>query len=606
MKGRPLKVLVTGADGLLGGNLVRALLAKDYAVKALIYPGSDASFLSGLDIERVDGDLLDEGFPLAEAFDGNEGVFHCAAITDLWAPRELTWKVNLEGTRRVLDACVETGVRRLVFVGSASSFEPGALERGGDETGAFPHAYRNVPYMESKHRAAELVREYVRERDLDAVIVAPTFLLGPYDTRPSGGELVRRFLEGGMKATSGGGRNFAYAPDVARATLAAFERGRKGETYILGGENLAYMDFFKRVAQITGANPPRYVLPKPVILAAGAAGSLLGKIIGRPMGFNLTIARLALLGTYYNPEKARRELGLGKTPVETGIRDSIRALREYDHLQLPGGGCFKDKVALVTGASRGVGFATARALVLLGARVVMTARGEERLQKSKAELEALGGGVAAVSGDVGQWEDAERMVVAAIEAFGRLDIVVNNAGVSMRGHFADLAPEVCRRVVETNLMGCINVSRAAMEHVLKANGQLVFVSSIAGLFGVPGASIYCATKKALSGLAESLRLELLPRGVHVGVVYLGFTEHDPEKRILAADGALLPPDRPAHHTQAQAARLIVDLLRRRKRHLIMTPAGSAGWLVYRLSPALLEGLILRAQAAQWGVFKRFS
>jgi len=601
-----LKVLVTGADGLLGSNLVRALLANGYTVTALIYPGSNASSLDGLDVERLDGDLLDDAFSLAEAFKGHEGVFHCAAVTDLWAPPDLTWKVNLEGTRRVLDACVEAAVRRLVFVGSASSFEPGRLERGGDETGGFPTAYRDVPYMESKHRAAELVREYVGERGLDAVIVAPTFLLGPYDTRPSGGELVRRFLEGGMKVTSSGGRNLAYAPDVACATLAAFERGRKGETYILGGENLEYRDFFNRLAQITGGEPPRYVMPKPLILAAGTAGSWLGKITGKAMGFNSTIARLAVLGTYYFPEKARQELDLQQTPVETAIRDSVRALREYGHLRLPGGDYFKDKVALVTGASRGVGFATARALVLRGAKVVITARGEERLLKSKAELEALGGDVVAVSGDVGQWEDAERMVAAAIERFGRLDIVVNNAGVSMRGHFADLTPEVCRQVTETNLMGCIHVSKAAMEHVLAAKGQLVFVSSIAGLFGLPGASIYCAAKKALSGLAESLRLELLPRGVHVGVVYLGFTEHDRDKRVLVADGSLTPPERPAHHTQAYAARLIVDMLRQRKRHLIMTPAGSLGWLAYRLSPALLEWLILRAQAGQWRIFKRFS
>ncbi len=601
-----MKVLVTGADGLLGGNLVRALLAKDYAVSALIYPGSDASSLDGLDIERVDGDLLDSAFSLADALDGHEGMFHCAAITDLWAPSDVTWKVNLEGTRRVLDACVEVGVRRLVFVGSASSFEPGPRETGGGEDGGFPTAYDGVPYMESKHKAAELVREYVRERHLDAVIVAPTFLLGPYDTRPSGGELVRRFLEGGMKATSGGGRNFAYAPDVAHATLAAFEEGKTGETYILGGENLAYTDFFKRVADITGASPPRYVLPKPLILAAGAAGSLLGKIMGKTMGFNLTIARLALLGTYYSTEKARNKLSLAQTPVETGIHESVRALRDYGHLELPGADYFKDKVALVTGASRGVGFATARALALRGAKVVMTARGTERLEKSKAELESLGCEVATVIGDVGQWEDAQRMVAVAIESFGRLDIVVNNAGVSMRGQFADLTPEVCQQVIETNLMGCVNVTKAAMEHLLAAKGQVVFVSSIAGLFGVPGASIYCATKKALSGLAESLRLELLPRGVHAGVVYLGFTEHDPEKRILAADGTLEPPGRPAHHTQAHAAPLIVNMLRHRKRHIIMTPAGSLGWLVYRLSPAFLERLILHAQAAQWGVFKRFS
>ena len=267
---------------------------------------------------------------------------------------------------------------------------------------------------------------------------------------------------------------------------------------------------------------------------------------------------------------------------------------------------WNQKVALITGGSRGVGFAIARNLVLRGAAVVITARTETRLARSRRELEEIGGEVVAVTGDVGDPEDAERMVAAAIERFGRLDLVVANAGVSMRGEFAELSADVCTRVVQTNLLGCIYVAREAAAHLVESRGSVVFISSIAGLFGVPGASIYCATKAALTGLCESMRLELLPRGVHVGIVYLGFTEHDPEKRILAADGTPVLPDRPAHHTQAEAAERIVHMIDRRRRRLVMTPAGVAGWLAYRLSPGLVEKSILAAQSGRWGVFKRFS
>lgn len=267
---------------------------------------------------------------------------------------------------------------------------------------------------------------------------------------------------------------------------------------------------------------------------------------------------------------------------------------------------FKGKVALITGGSRGVGFATAKELARRGAKVVIMARGEKRLRDSEQKLKDLGAEAVAVVGDVGEWEDAQRMVVAAVDRFGRLDILVNNAGVSMRGHFADLAPEVCAAIARTNLMGCIFMTRAAMPHLLAAKGQVVFISSIAGLFGLPGASIYCATKKALTGLAESLRLELIPRGLHVGVVYLGYTEHDPEKRIIAADGSLTPPDRPAHRTQAHAAGLIARMLEKRQKQLIMTPVGTIGWIVYRLSPAMVERAVLWAQERRLGIFKRFS
>jgi NAD(P)-dependent dehydrogenase (short-subunit alcohol dehydrogenase family) len=269
-------------------------------------------------------------------------------------------------------------------------------------------------------------------------------------------------------------------------------------------------------------------------------------------------------------------------------------------------GSFDGKVALVSGASRGVGFATAAGLVGRGAKVVITARGAERLESSSRALRERGGQVVAVVGDVSVRDEARRMVSAAVEKFGRLDILVNNAGVSMRGEFRDLAADVCDRVIGTNLIGSVNLAHAAIDQLVATRGHLVFISSIAGLIGLPGASVYCASKKALTGLSESLRLELIPAGVHVGVVYLGFTEHDPEKRILAADGSPSLPDRPAHHTQAQAAEMILDLVEHRRRELVMTPIGMLGGLAYRLSPELVERAILWAKTSRLGIFERFS
>ena len=276
-----MKVLITGADGLLGSNLVRELLEKNISVRVLIQPGSRSRSLDGLTLEKVICDLFDEGGSLVEAMRGCDAVFHCAAITDQWADPKLVWKVNLVGTKRVLDACIETKIKKLVFVGSASSFQFGTIENPGDESAPFPEIYRGVAYMESKYKATELVKEYVKTRGVDAVIVSPTFLLGPYDSRPSSGELIRQFIKRKMKSTSPGGRNFVYARDAAKAMVSALDKGKRGECYILGGENLTYLDFFSRVAKKVGMSPPRRVLPGPVILAAGAAGSLFQKISGK-------------------------------------------------------------------------------------------------------------------------------------------------------------------------------------------------------------------------------------------------------------------------------------------------------------------------------------
>jgi dihydroflavonol-4-reductase len=165
------------------------------------------------------------------------------------------------------------------------------------------------------------------------VVVAPTFLLGAYDWRPSSGELIRQFLKRKMIFTSPGGRNFVNASDVAQAMVAAAEKGSKGQCYIAGGHNVTYLDFFSRVARIAGGvNPPRFVLPDSAVLAAGMAGSLYGKVFSRRPPLDLRMAKLSLFGTYYSAEKAARELGMPRTPIDASIAESIKSLREYGYV----------------------------------------------------------------------------------------------------------------------------------------------------------------------------------------------------------------------------------------------------------------------------------
>jgi dihydroflavonol-4-reductase len=328
-----IKALVTGADGLLGANLVRELLSRGISVRAFIQEGSRSPTLDGLEIERVEGDLLARDEKLADAVRGCDAIFHCAAITDQWADPKLTWNVNMEGTRRVLDACVSAKVRRGVFTGSASSYQPGTKDMPGDETSPFPEEYRGVAYMESKHAAALLVREYVSEKGLDAVICCPTFMLGPYDARPSSGELIRQYVKRGMRFASPGGRNFAYVGDVAKAMANALERGRAGESYILGGQNLSYLEFFRKVAKAAGTKPPNIVVPKTLVIFGGAIGGLVERITKKPALFNPNMARFACMGTYYSSEKAIRELNMPQTPVDKAIQESIQSLKQYGHFK---------------------------------------------------------------------------------------------------------------------------------------------------------------------------------------------------------------------------------------------------------------------------------
>lgn len=252
----------------------------------------------------------------------------------------------------------------------------------------------------------------------------------------------------------------------------------------------------------------------------------------------------------------------------------------------------KGKVALVTGSSRGIGLATARELARRGAKVVLNARSADRLESAAQKLAAEGFIVTSVQADVSDPESCRGMIERIAGELGGLDILVNNAGVSMRSNFEDLTAETCKEIVGVNLLGCIYPSLYAVPHIKANRGSLVFISSIAGMIGLPTGSLYCATKSALRGFADSLRCELAPAGVHVGVVYVGFTENDPEKTVIGSGGARISPGRPAHVTQADTAKKIVALIRRRNRDAILSPIGKFAAAAARVSPAAVENIIV--------------
>ena len=327
-----MKALVTGADGLLGSRLVPELISHDFSVRAFVLPQSDSPTLDGLPIEVIRGNLLDQG-SIENAIKGCEYVFHCAAITDLRAKADIVWKVNLDGTEKILKGCVKEKVKRLIYVGSASSFMFGTKEIPGDETSSFPELYKGIPYMESKKKATELVMKYINEKKVDGVIIAPTFLLGDMDFRPSSGELIRQFIKRGLRFVPPGGRNFAYAGDVAKAMVAAVKKGQSGECYITGGQNISYFDFFSKVASMTKTTkPPAMTLPFPLVLAGGALGSVADMILKKQVPFNLQLARLSVYTTYYSSKKAVEKLGMPQTEIETGIKESISSLKKYGHI----------------------------------------------------------------------------------------------------------------------------------------------------------------------------------------------------------------------------------------------------------------------------------
>lgn len=256
---------------------------------------------------------------------------------------------------------------------------------------------------------------------------------------------------------------------------------------------------------------------------------------------------------------------------------------------------FQGKTAVITGSSRGIGKAIALELASNGASVVLNGRDAERLATAEAEIRGVTNQVVSVCCDVSTIEGGRWLISEAIRTFGKIDILVSNVGVSMRGKVADLDPVVFKTVFDSNLLGTINPVIPAISFLRKTKGSLVFISSLTGIRGLPFLSAYSASKMSLRALAESLRIEEAENHLHIGLVYVGFTENDPGKETIAADGSkiiLNPRKGKGVSTKASVAKAVARNIRKRKFITVLTTQGKVMAFMQRLFPRLVEWIII--------------
>ncbi len=267
------------------------------------------------------------------------------------------------------------------------------------------------------------------------------------------------------------------------------------------------------------------------------------------------------------------------------------------------------KVALVTGSTAGLGKELALQLCMRGARVVLNGRDQEKLDRTASEFKTKGFEVASVRGDVTSPEDCRNMVDHCTGSFGRLDILVSNAGLSSGGRFIDTTPEAFRRIYEVNTLGTIYITRFALPQILETEGSIVFISSLAALVGLPFSSLYSSSKMALTATAQALQAELAESRVHVGVVYIGFLKNPPEKRILGPDGTLQHPgkrDVRLVHSMDKASKEIIGLIQKRKRQKVLTFMGNLLYIAQRFTPWLVSWFMKRSTGKAKEIYEPLS
>ena len=323
-----MRAFVTGGTGFIGANVVRALLARGFKVRALVRPNSDRRNLEGLDIELVQGDVRD--FPSVKRAMQDCGLaFHVAALYSFWVrPKRLIYEVNVDGTRNVLQAALELGVERVVYTSSVAALGLREDGRPADEDTPVNPKHIIGDYKKSKYLAQEVALAYAK-KGLPVVIVNPTFPVGPYDIKPTPtGQVIRDFLERRMPAYLETGMNVVAASDVAEGHLLAAERGRIGEKYILGGENLTMRELLEALSRITGLPAPRVRLPYWPILALSYLNAGWCRLAGGTPRMTPDTVRMSRHYMFFSPRKAVEELGLPQTPAEEALRRAVDWFRK--------------------------------------------------------------------------------------------------------------------------------------------------------------------------------------------------------------------------------------------------------------------------------------
>ena len=324
------RVAITGASGLLGGNLAAELAAAGHQVVAIRRAGSKVAQLDDVAIDWRDADLASPD-ALARAFAGAEAVFHCAA--QVTVKRTVTpdmTAANVTGTQHVIDACVAAKVARLVHTSSVVAIGLSTDGTPCDETARWNFDDKQLldAYAITKHQAEAVVRA----APIDAVIVNPTYMIGPRDARPSSGKLVIDTVRRKLPGWTPGYNNFVDVRDVARGMIAAWQRGKRGERYILGGHDMTYRALFETIARVAGVAPPRLKAPHAIAWLLGKWGDFVEARGGDPL-VNSTQIRYAFTTDFrFTSAKAARELGYAFGPLEPAIGDAIAWFRTHGML----------------------------------------------------------------------------------------------------------------------------------------------------------------------------------------------------------------------------------------------------------------------------------
>lgn len=323
-----MKSLVTGANGFVGSAVARYLLAAGHEVRTLVRPDSDRRNLKELPVEIAEGDLRDVS-SLKRAVKGCENLFHVAADYRLWVPNPaIMYDINVQGTKALILAGAEVGMTRMVYTSSVATLGLKTNNQPADEETPSDLATIVGHYKRSKFLAEQVVRELVYQHQLPLVIVNPSTPIGPRDVKPTPtGRIVLDTLRGKMPAYVDTGLNVAHVDDIAQGHLLAYQHGKAGQRYILGGDNMTLLEILQTIDEITGKPTKRRRLPVKLMLPIAHALEVIAKITRIEPRATVDSVQMAKKKMFFSSTKAEQELGYQHRPAREAIRDAIEWFR---------------------------------------------------------------------------------------------------------------------------------------------------------------------------------------------------------------------------------------------------------------------------------------
>jgi dihydroflavonol-4-reductase len=318
-----MTTLVTGASGFLGSHVARQLVARGEDVRVLLRPSSHNRAIGDLSLEYVTGDLRDPS-SLERAVKGVQRVFHVAADYRLWARRKKEiYESNVGGTKNLLEAAKRAGIEKFVYTSTVATIAVDRPQPPNESTDAKLDEMVGH-YKRSKWMAEREVMNAARE-GFPAVIAMPTTPVGPWDWKPTPtGKIIVDFLNGKMPGYVETGLNFVGVEECAAGHLLVAEKGKVGERYLLGGENLTLKQVLDKLSQITGLAAPSLKIPHGLALSVAYASTIFSRLVGKEPGIPVEGVKIARHNMFVDCSRARRELGFQAGPVAAALERAVR------------------------------------------------------------------------------------------------------------------------------------------------------------------------------------------------------------------------------------------------------------------------------------------